>query len=123
MVTFRTGRDSFPTWGDISPRPLRGRIGKSPCIFCEPCPRELGRHWRGYLGFPGGSDGKDCLQCRKPGFNPGLRRSLGEGNGNPLKYSCLENSMDRGVWRAKVHRVEKSQTWLSDITWRGYLEG
>ena len=35
---------------------------------------------------------------------PGLRRSLGEGNGNPLQYSCLENSMDRGVWWATVRR-------------------
>ena len=42
-----------------------------------------------------------------------LGRSLGEGNGNPLQYSCLENSMDRGVWPATVHGVTKSQTWLS----------
>ena len=47
---------------------------------------------------------------------PGFGRSPGEGNGNPLQYSCLENSMDRGVWRATVCRVIKSQTrlkWLS----------
>ena len=37
-----------------------------------------------------------------------------EGNGNPLQYSCLENSMDRGAWRAIVHAVAKSQTWLGD---------
>ena len=36
-----------------------------------------------------------------------------EGNGNPLQYSCLKNSMDRGIWRASVHRVAKSWTWLS----------
>ena len=40
----------------------------------------------------------------------------GEGNGNPLQYSCLENPMDRGAWLAAVHGVEKSQTWLSDFT-------
>ena len=44
----------------------------------------------------------------------GLGRSPGEGNGNPLQYSCLENSTDRGVWRATVHGVTKSQTRLSN---------
>ena len=44
---------------------------------------------------------------------PGLRRSPGRRNGNPLQYSCLENPMDRGVWWAAVHGVAKSQTWLS----------
>ena len=45
--------------------------------------------------------------------NPGLGRSPGEGNGNPLQYSCLENSKDRGAWWAAVHRVGKSQTGLN----------
>ena len=45
---------------------------------------------------------------------PGLGRSLREGNGNPLWYSCLENPMDRGAWWATVYEVAKSQTWLSD---------
>ena len=43
---------------------------------------------------------------------PGLRRSPGEGHGNPLQYSCLENPMDRGAWWAIVHGVAKSQTRL-----------
>ena len=43
------------------------------------------------------------------GSIPGLGRSSGEGNGNPLQYSRLENSMDRGAWPATVHRVTKSQ--------------
>ena len=42
--------------------------------------------------------------------------SLGEGNGNPLQYSCLENPVDRGAWRAAVHGVVKSQTRPSDFT-------
>ena len=42
------------------------------------------------------------LQCRRLGSTPGSGRSLGEGNGNPLQYSCLENSMDRGAWWAIV---------------------
>ena len=45
-----------------------------------------------------------------PGSIPGLGRSPGEGNGNPLQYSCLENPMDRGAWQATVHGVAKSQT-------------
>ena len=44
------------------------------------------------------------------GLIPGLGRSPREGNGNPLQYSCLENSMDRGVWQATVHGVANSQT-------------
>ena len=68
-------------------------------------------------GFPGGSDGKTCVcNARDPGSIPGLGRSPGEGNGNPLQYSCLENPMDRGAWYATVHGVAKSQTRLSDLT-------
>ena len=51
---------------------------------------------------------------------PGLKRSLGEGHGNPLQYSCLENPMDREAWRATVHRVAKSWTQLSDFTFTRY---
>ena len=53
---------------------------------------------------------------RDTGLIPGLERSPGEGNGNPLQYSCLENPMERGNWRATVHGVEQSWTqlkWLS----------
>jgi len=46
----------------------------------------------------------------------GLRRSSGEGDGNPLQYSCLGNPMERGAWWATVHRVTKSRTWLSNWT-------
>ena len=48
------------------------------------------------------------------GLIPGLGRSTGEGNGTPLQYSCLENSMDRGAWWATVHEVTKSWTRLSN---------
>ena len=44
------------------------------------------------------------------GFIPGSGRSPGEGNGNPLQYSCLENPWDRGAWQATVHSVTQSQT-------------
>ena len=52
------------------------------------------------------------------GLIPGLGRSSGEGNGNPLQYSCLENPMDGGAWWAKVHGVTKSRTRLSDFTFK-----
>ena len=48
-----------------------------------------------------------------PGSVPGLGRSPGEGNGNPLQYSCLENSMDRGAWQDTVNGVTKKQMQLS----------
>ena len=51
-----------------------------------------------------------------PGSILGSGRSPGEGNGNPLQYSCLENPMDRGAWLATVHGVAKSWTRLSDFT-------
>ena len=50
------------------------------------------------------------------GLIPGLGKSLGEGDGNPLQYSCLENPMDGGAWWATVHGVAKSWTRLSDFT-------
>ena len=65
--------------------------------------------------FPGGSVGKEsAFNAGDPGSIPGSGRSPGEGNGNQLQYSCLENSMDRGAWWATVHGVTKSQTRLSD---------
>ena len=51
-----------------------------------------------------------------PGLIPGLGRSPGEGNGNPLQYSCPENPMDGGAWWATIHGVAKSRTRLSDFT-------
>ena len=66
------------------------------------------------LGFPGGSDGKQYA-CNAGDLSllPESGRSPGEGNGNPLQYSWLENSIDR-VWWATVHEVAESQTRLSD---------
>ena len=52
-----------------------------------------------FVGFSGGSDGKASVcNAGDPGSIPGLGRSPGEGNGNPLHYSCLENPMDHGAW-------------------------
>ena len=72
--------------------------------------------WQEALGFPGGSDGKEsACNARDLGSLPRLGRSPGEGNGNPLQYSCLENPMDRGAWRTTVHGVTKSQTRLKHL--------
>ena len=49
-------------------------------------------------------------------FYSSLKKLYGEGNGTPLQYSCLENPMDGGAWRAAVHGVIKSRTWLSDFS-------
>ena len=58
-----------------------------------------------------GSDGKvAACNAGDPGSNPWLGRSPGEGNGNPLQHSCLENPMDGGAWWAAVHGVAGSQT-------------
>ena len=65
--------------------------------------------------FLGGSDSKECSSnVGDPGLIPGLGSFLGEENGNLLQYSCLENSKDRGAWRATVHGVAKSLTQLSN---------
>ena len=61
-----------------------------------------------FLGFPGSSVGKESA-CSEgdPGLIPESERSPGEGNGNPLQYSCLGNPMDRGAWQATVHGVAR----------------
>ena len=80
----------------------------------------IGRY-RG-TGLPSGClDGKESA-CNEgdPGSIPGLGRSSGEGNGNRLQDSCLENPMDRGAWQTTLHRVAKSQTQMSDFTFTIY---
>ena len=68
-----------------------------------------------FYGRPGGSDGKEsACNAGDPGLISGSRRSPGERNGNPLQYSCLGNSIDRGAWWAIVHGVTESWTQLSD---------
>ena len=73
----------------------------------------------GYLTSisPGGSDSKVSARSAGDwGSIPASGRSPGEGNGNPLQYSCLENPMDGGAWQATVHGVAKSPIRLSDFT-------
>ena len=105
----------------------------SPIIPSSPSPTESKRLFytsvslllfriQGYGCFPGGSEDKaSACNAGDPGLIPGLARSPGEGNGNPLQYSCLENPMDRGAWRAIVHGVAKHWTRLSNFTF--FLKG
>ena len=82
-----------------APKPRRDRLVFVLCMY----------------DFPGGSDGKSiCLQCQRPGVDPWVGRFPGEGNGNPLQCSCLENPMDRGAWQATLHGVSKSKACLTD---------
>ena len=79
--------------------------------FGEHQPLSLG------AGLPWLHSGKEsACQCRTrdTGSIPGWGRSRGEGNGYPLQYSCLEKSMNRGAWRATVHGLAKSQTWVTN---------
>ena len=67
------------------------------------------------MSFPGGISGKEpppasAIDIRDMNSIPGSGRFPGEGHGNPLQYSCLENPMDRGAWRATVHSITKSWT-------------
>ena len=94
----------------------------SPSTFSYSVPQHPGvKQWRwapwGITSdFPGGAHGKEpvcqCRRLKRRSFNPGSGRSPGEGNGNPLQYSCLENPVDSGAWQAVIHRVAQSQTLL-----------
>ena len=70
-----------------------------------------------FVGFPGGLDGKepDC-NAGDLGLVPGSGGSAGEGNGNPLQYSCLENSLDRGAWWAIQSTVRKGSDTTEPLT-------
>ena len=78
------------------------------------------------MGFPDGSAGEESA-CKAgdtvdAGLIPGLGRSPGGGNGNPLRYSCLENSMDRGAWQVTVHGVTKSWTTTERLRTINYMK-
>ena len=67
------------------------------------------------VGFPGGSARREsACNAGDPGLVSGSGRALGKRNGNPFQCSCLEDSIDRRAWWARVHGVSKNQTWLSD---------
>ena len=85
-------------------------ILSSDLVYLSLLPESLCQPRLGLL-LPGGSDGKEsACNAGDLGSIPWSGRSPGEGNGNPFEYSCLGNPTDRGVWRATVHGVTKSQT-------------
>ena len=101
----RESQETSPTVGAAG-------AAKSISSHSEPGTWGLGSLSR---GFPGGSDGKaSASNVGDLGLIPPSGRSPGEGTGYPLQYSCLENSTDRGAWRAIVHGVTKSRTQLSN---------
>ena len=86
-------------------------------VFFKPKPKLcVPIHW----DFPGGSVSKESAynagNAGDSGSIPGSGRHPGEGNGSPLQYSCLENPIDRGAWRATVHRVTESRTGLKRLS-------
>ena len=91
--------------------PIRERKGpgkRTNCLNTLACSQLLA-----IISFKGGASGKKKNPLANAGdvsLTPGWGRFPGEGNGNPLQYSCLENSMDRGAWWATVHRVANSRT-------------
>ena len=94
------GKESPCTAGDLSPI-----LGREDPWRRDRLPTPV------FSGFPGGSDSKESAHnAGDLGSIPGLGRSPGGGHCNPLKYSCLENPMDRGPWLATVYGVAKSWT-------------
>ena len=92
-------------------RPLHLLVPHLPQIF------QWLSFWQSTIkGFPGGSEGEvsDC-NPGDLGSAPGLGKSPGEGNANPLQYSCLGNSMDGGAWWARVHEIPKSQSTIGSM--------
>ena len=91
------------------------RLGGLPSLGSH----RVGHDWSDLAA--GSTSGKElACQCRRHkrhGFEPWVGKIFpGKGKGNPLQYHCLENPMERGTWGAMVHRVAKSQTWLSDLS-------
>ena len=80
----------------------------------KPCSLQLEKSSCSNKDFSGGSDGQEfTCSAGDLGPIPGLGRSSGERNGNPLQYSCLYDPKDKGAWQATVHGVAKSQTQLN----------
>ena len=106
----------FSGWGDSLSRNAPMGIWLL-CLLTELVLSISPLNWEAFFGqvlrreksFPGGSAVKNLLWCSSVSES---RRSPEEGHGNPLKYSCLENPMDRGAWWATVPKVTNSRTWL-----------
>ena len=105
-----TGMGCCPALGDLSDPGIKPSSLKSPALGGR-----LFTTSTTCYGFPGGSDGKESVcNAGDPRLIPGSEISPGEGNGNSVQYSCLDNPMDRDAWQATVRRVTKSWTQLSN---------
>ena len=94
------------------------RLSFLPWVFLAPLLNISWLYVLEFKGFPVGSDGKEsACSAGDLCWIPGLGRSPGKGSGNPLQYSCLENSLNRGAWWVIVYRVTRSNTteWLTLI--------
>ena len=96
------------------------------CCITQPIPegnRLLSRFLTWKMAFPGGTSGKEpTCQCRRPkrrSFDTWVGKIPWRRAWNPLQYSCRENPMNRGAWRATVHRVTKSWTWWNQLSMCG----
>ena len=93
--------------------PFNFRIGPNVTLFIQYV--LLGVPWASPVALVVKNLLANAGDTRDMGLIPGSGRSPGEGHGNPLQYSCLENPMNRGAWQATVHRVAKSQTQLKRL--------
>ena len=94
----------------IDALPLLCRMNSTKIeMYLRGVPEVVGICYMTSVGFPGSSVGKEsACNAGDLGSIPGSGRAPGEGNGNPLQYSCLENPMNKGIWRATVRRVAES---------------
>ena len=104
---------SLSTWFSLKHLcTLQEASTRHSCFLFNQVNANLDTAEKGPLGLSAGSGGKKkkkiCLQRRRPRLDPGSGRPPGEGNGNPLQYSCLEHPMERGAWRATVRGVAES---------------
>ena len=103
LPTMQETRVQSLGWGDL----LEKGLATHSSILASPAPHPK-KGLKEILGFPGGSEVKaSACSAGDPGSVPGSGRSPGEGNGNPLQYSCLGNPMEREAWLATVHGVTK----------------
>ena len=104
--------------GNLLPWELGPQLSEGVSMTCR-WKKEISNERGTILGFPLAP--ANAGDARDTGSILGLGRCPGEGNGTPLQYSCLENSMDRGAWWATAHGVAKSQTRLSTHPHRGTI--
>ena len=117
LPTIRETRVQSLGWEDL----LEKGMATHSSILASPAPHTK-KGLKVILGFPGGSEVKaSACNAGDPGSIPGSGRSPGEGNGNPLQYSCLENPMDRGAWWATVHGFAEIRIQLSNFTFYSTL--